>query len=372
LITPPYDEKLNIGVLSRIFDRNRITNSYKYFWFMAILKKISNGQSEFTYDELVDQMVVDAWYMVTEYNLRLGPNGIADYLEETAKYIFNKERFCSTSKEEDLLVYLEETEDPNIRKFKKDYLIQNVPYCLQSPFYPDIRDLGRSKTDLINQRPHLLYYFVTLAGLDSKIRINGDWQDYLLKNKDILMAWVKYNLAGFLQDRNPNVPGILDKLEKPEKRNLARVSKYWEVILIKDHSIRDIYGDIAMSDEKISIDHFVPWQYVASDELWNLSPTTRSINSKKGNHLPVFDTYFRKLAAIEYKAYQVCRNDETARTAYNECLEYHVNSDAVRRNLYADDLDETGFENALREIVKPVYDSAKMCGFSEWEYSAAI
>ena len=369
MITPPYDEELNIGVLSRIFDRNRITNSYKYFWFMAILKKIGNEHFEFTYDELINQMLADAWYMVTEYNLRLGPNGVADYLEETVRYIFNKEKFPSASKEEDLLNYLDMTDDTNIGKFKKEYLIQNVPYCLQSPFYPDIKNLGRTKTDLINQRPHLLYYFVALSGLKSRIRVNDDWKTYLFKNKDILMAWVKYNLAGFLQDRNPNVPGILDKLEKPEKRNLSRVSKYWKVILTKDSSIRDIYGDIVMNDEKISIDHFVPWQYVASDELWNLSPTTKSINSRKGNHLPVFDTYFDKLAHIEYRAYLIWQADKTDRDLYDECLEYHVNSDAARKNLYGDGLDELKFKNALRDIIKPVYDSAKLCGFSEWEYN---
>ena len=37
--------------------------------------------------ELIDEMIADAWYMVTEYHLRLGPLGIADNLEEVLKYI---------------------------------------------------------------------------------------------------------------------------------------------------------------------------------------------------------------------------------------------------------------------------------------------
>ena len=37
----PYSDNLNIGYLSRMFDRNRVSNCYKYFWMLAILNKIS-------------------------------------------------------------------------------------------------------------------------------------------------------------------------------------------------------------------------------------------------------------------------------------------------------------------------------------------
>ncbi|MDY5576621.1 MAG: HNH endonuclease domain-containing protein [Lachnospiraceae bacterium] len=40
-----------------------------------------------------------------------------------------------------------------------------------------------------------------------------------------------------------------------------------------------------MTENDISIDHFVPWSYVAHDEMWNLNPTTKSINSSKRNNL---------------------------------------------------------------------------------------
>ena len=37
----PYSDNLNIGYLSRLFERNRVFNCYKYFWMLAILNKIS-------------------------------------------------------------------------------------------------------------------------------------------------------------------------------------------------------------------------------------------------------------------------------------------------------------------------------------------
>ena len=74
----PYSEELNIGYLSRLFDNT--TNCYKFFWFQAILRKLDGVHCRFTFDELINEMIADAWYMVTEYHLRLGPLGITDNL----------------------------------------------------------------------------------------------------------------------------------------------------------------------------------------------------------------------------------------------------------------------------------------------------
>lgn len=70
----PYSEELNIGYLSKLFENT--TNCYKFFWFQAILRKMDGVRSRFTFDELINEMIADAWYMVTEYHLRLGPLGI--------------------------------------------------------------------------------------------------------------------------------------------------------------------------------------------------------------------------------------------------------------------------------------------------------
>ncbi len=67
----PYSEELNIEYLGRLFDNT--SECYKFFWFKAILAKVTAGKYELTYEELVDEMISDAWYMVTEYRLNLGP-----------------------------------------------------------------------------------------------------------------------------------------------------------------------------------------------------------------------------------------------------------------------------------------------------------
>ena len=53
----PYDNDLNIGYLSRLFDDT--SNCYKFFWFKAIVKKVLEGKSVLTYEELIDEMIAD-------------------------------------------------------------------------------------------------------------------------------------------------------------------------------------------------------------------------------------------------------------------------------------------------------------------------
>ena len=63
------------------------------------------------------------------------------------------------------------------------------------------------------------------------------------------------------------VRGIADKISAPQSRDIERVRKYWKLIIDIRPEIRDIYGNIELVDQKISVDHLVPWQYVVHDEL---------------------------------------------------------------------------------------------------------
>ena len=63
----PYDEKLNIGYLSRLFDDT--SNCYKFFWFQAILRKLTEEVTRFSYEELVNEMIADAFNGISKYHL---------------------------------------------------------------------------------------------------------------------------------------------------------------------------------------------------------------------------------------------------------------------------------------------------------------
>lgn len=368
----PYSEELNIGYLSRLFDNT--TNCYKFFWFQAILRKLDGVHCRFTFDELINEMIADAWYMVTEYHLRLGPLGITDNLEEVVKYIYRNYGFMLSEKREKIIEFLQTRDDKRITKYKSD-LTLNVPYRLQVPFYDEI-NIGRSMwngskqalTNEINRQKRLMYYFTLISGLGTVIEVDGLWAEYLYRHKDILKGWTQLKLIQYLQNKNPSVPGIADKIEAPVSRDIERVRKYWKLIIEIDPSLKDIYGDVSLADESISVDHFVPWQYVAHDELWNLHPTTKSINSSKSNSLPSWSLYFNSLGKLEYRAYELKNQNEIVAREFQKIAPYHLNNQEIRNQLYEDGLDKHSFIGRLEHVVKPVYESAQMLGFKEWIY----
>ncbi|MBR6332658.1 MAG: hypothetical protein IKR78_05990, partial [Dehalococcoidales bacterium] len=61
----PYHEQLNTGSLQRLFDN--MSECYKLFWFKALLFHVAKGEKEISFESLIDEMISDAWYMVSEY-----------------------------------------------------------------------------------------------------------------------------------------------------------------------------------------------------------------------------------------------------------------------------------------------------------------
>ena len=328
----PYSEQLNIAALSRLFDNK--SECYKLFWFQAILGKICAGESDILYEDLIDEMIADAWYMVTEYHLNLGPR---DTLEKAVNHIHGSTGMLPSAKKQDVLNWLKQCTDPEVLKYKRD-LTLNVPYRLQAPFFEEFRtdswNCGTRELAMrINQQKRLMHYFDAITGLQTKIHIDPDWAVYIKENQEILRGWIQYNLILYLQRRNPSVPGISDKLNPPQERKLEKVKKFWKVLSELD-VFHEIYDGIEITKNNISIDHFVPWSYVAHDEFWNLHPTTRSINSSKSNNLPEWQHYFPLLADLEYHSYQMIWTYDTVRKEFEKCAKEHLNNPEIAYRLY--------------------------------------
>jgi len=365
----PYSEELNIEHLGRLFDNT--SECYKFFWFKAILGKIIEGKQVLSYEELVDEMIADAWYMVTEYHLNLGPK---DTLEATVNLIKEKyPNLKSCEKKSVILELLRSTDDKEIIS-KKRILTYNVPYRLQAPFMPGIKGdkwnvSERNLIEQINQEKRLMYYFSSLNGLSTSITIDEDWANYIKRNQEIIKGWLELNMILYIQKRNPSVPGISDKLMPPTERKLEKIKKYWKLI-ISLTPVREIYGNNLLTDKDISIDHFVPWSYVAHDEMWNLNPTTRSINSSKSNNLPDWNVYFNRLANQEYQSYQLMWKYEQIHKEFDKCAKEYINNHDVRYRVYREGLTQDEFIGELQDIILPVYQSAQNCGFSKWVYES--
>ncbi len=364
----PRSEQLNISGLSRLFDNK--AECYKLFWFQAILDHVCKGQQEISFEELIDEMIANAWYMVTEYHLNLGPR---DTLEKTVNYIASVTGILPNVKRQEILDWLRKCDDPTVIRYKRD-LTLNVPFRLQAPFLESFRgdtwNCGSKELAArINRQEKLMYYFMDFSGMNTRICLMPEWMDYLQENQEILRGWIQYNMILYLQRRNPSVPGISDKLYPPQERKLEKVKKFWK-LLSGLAPIHEIYGENLLASDNISIDHFVPWSYVAHDEFWNLHPTTRAINSSKSNHLPDWEIYFPRFAELEYISYQMIWDYDAVQAEFRKCAKEHLNNPEIEHRLFRQGVREEEFKGTLQEIIYPIYLSAKTCGFSTWEYES--
>ena len=360
----PRDHHLDTIPLQRLFDN--MSECYKLFWFRAIVDSVAAGKTLLRFDEIVDDMIANAWYMVTEYKLNLGP---ADTLEALVLEAQQKSGLKSNEKKSIVIETIRDLHDKDIQK-KKQILTYNVPYRLQAPFLKAFKgkswDVGKQElADSINSHDGIIYKFGPIKGLDSTIAIDDSWADYIKQNYEIICGWIEYNLIVYLQRRNPNVPGISSKLSPPQERKLDKVKRFWKAV-IEVTPINDIYGANRIDKRDVSIDHFVPWSYVAHDEFWNLSPTTRSINSQKSNSLPDWDEYFPLLRELEFKAYAIAWEYPQIHREYSKCLKEHVNSPEVQQKLYRQNISQNEFYRNLEEIMRPVYEAAQNLGFDSW------
>lgn len=112
---------------------------------------VLEGKSTFNFDELLNEMIADAWYMVSEYHLNLEPK---DSLEELVKYVQNISRMKSSEKKSVIIEYLKKCDDKEVLRLKR-ILITNVPYRLQAPFMPTLKGKAwtgkKGRVDFANQ-----------------------------------------------------------------------------------------------------------------------------------------------------------------------------------------------------------------------------
>ena len=94
----------------------------------------------------------------------------------------------------------------------------------------------------------------------------------------------------------------------------------------------------------------------------------QSINSSKSNNLPDWEQYFPLLADLEYHSYRMIWNYEKVKSEFDKCAREYLNNADIRGRLYRPGLSKEIFTGQLSEVIMPVYQSARNCGFKKWVY----
>jgi len=342
-----------------------VTNSYKYYWFLAILEQIQEKQSpRMATKDLLARMVAGVWYPTNYFRLSFGKQ---DRLGQVALELgFEAGLSIDTKRQEIIQNLLERGDMPRDIKSLGLY----VPFRFLRPFFASqlrglvdakvngkIRQLAEKAYD-DPQKP-CLYRFTS-----DGIEIHPRWFEYIHQHLSILTSFCLWHLVNYIQKNNPNVPNIPGKLFEPAQRDLKQAKAFWSVALEKSEVWTCIYSGQPLHRDAYSLDHFLPWRYVAHDLLWNIVPAPKSVNSSKSDNLPDMLRYFEKFADMQYRAVQAVAH--SSRPALLEDYALLMKSNSVP-DLQSIPLPQ--FREKLHAVIAPQVQIAANMGFAgQWVY----
>ena len=352
---------------------------YKFYWLEAIVRLISEGVTETTFDTVIDEMICNAWYSVREFHIHLSgmqlDGQVRDGLERAIIRLSELSSLPANASKVEIKNAIKEHNTE--LKAAKEQLTNMVPYRALAGFFDkaeEVADWGSVKRmtayiERINRDIVLLPYTLGESSkLKKEIRFQPSWVEMIQDNTVAILGWIQYEKVKWLQNNNPEVPGLIYKLAPLDEkmRKLGHVRKLWDGILDL-RSINDVFTDNPIDQSKYDVDHFIPWSFVMNDELWNLMPMDSSLNSAKSNRLPAWDDFFIRFAKNQYIMYEMIHEKEGIRKLYEACYRDNLHSIWANQELYRKGNSDAEFYGILEKNMRPVYDSARRQGYDIWD-----
>ena len=353
---------------------------YKFYWLEAIVNLISEDITETTFNEIIDEMICNAWYSVREFHIHLsglGPNGeVKDGLERAVLTLAELSDLPANASKVQIRNAIR-WHDAELYK-AKEQLTHMVPYRAMAGFFassgmdnvPWNSTLKMAQTiSTFNDEVMSLPYTIGNASkLAREVRFHPDWVRMIQDHTVSILGWIQYEKVKWLQNNNPEVPGLVYKLLPMDEkmRKLGKVRNLWEGIL-SQQSIQDVFTGKLIVPNQYDIDHFIPWSFVMNDELWNLMPMDSSLNSAKSNRLPQWDPFFRRFSDNQYVLYQLIHEKDEIHKLYEQCWRDNLHSIWAGQELYRPGNTKEQFDAILSKNMRPVYDSARRQGYEIWQ-----
>lgn len=294
---------------------------YKFYWLEAIVDLISRGITETTFDELINEMIANAWYSVREFHIHLSgvqADGLVrDGLERAVLQLAELSNLPANTSRVEIMNAIGEY-DAELRQ-AKEQLTNMVPYRALAGFFSkssEKADWGsvRRLTEYIrriNQTVVVLPYTLGESSrLKKEVYFHPEWIKMIQNNTVSILGWIQYEKVRWLQNNNPEMPGL----------------------------------------------------------VYKLAPMGASVNSSKSNRLPQWDPFFVMFAENQYLMYRLIHERLGLHRRFEACYRDNLHSIWAMRELYREGNSRDRFCGILQENMKPVYDSARRQGYEVWEF----
>jgi hypothetical protein len=348
---------------------NYVTNTYKYYWFLVILDYLREGKDEIFIDDIVIRMIAKVWYPVNYFYLSFGKWDRLAAAVETIRNTLD----CNVDIEEDQLIDLikEHSQHDVIRRKVSD-LARYVPYRFLTPWFaPEMKGIpDKHRNKMLKEFAGIQFLSEDNAppyrfnADESAIIIQPQWREYFVMHGKILQGFTLWHILSFLSKQNPNVPNIQTKLFPPQKRDFKNASHFWNLYFDDRLRVDCIFSGMPVTSENYTIDHFVPWSFVTHDQLWNLLPIPKQVNSAKSDNLPA-GKYMEDFGDLQYDAFNrvLQKFSTTPRLLEDYSILFNDSLENIQQ------LPKGQFVQTLEETIQPLLQIAGNMGFEEgWEY----
>ena len=337
----PKSNGLPVDLLAACF--NNTSATYKYYWLLSILQAVEEGNLKVAKRDLFSRMISNAWFTVNYFHVSFGKQ---DLIQHAIEAINEIEKIPIDEKRH--LVFHKLSTSSNTKTEKQLWHFnRNVPHWFLSPWFQKMNriEIYKASQTFTEKCLYALY--------DDSIAIYPEWKNYLTDNAKVLKDFCYWNLALFLQAKNPNVPDIPNKLIKPAQRSglLKQRTQFWDLVVQELGSVKCIYTGEKLTVGNYAVEHFIPYNFVSHDLIWNLIPADKSFNSLKSDKLPPLEKYFNSFFALQKTAFDIVKD----KNPKNKLLEDYL-------TIFSD-LDKNFSKGNFRERIQPLIPIASNNGF---------
>lgn len=302
--------EINFSPLSQCLQET--TNSYKYFWFLALIDEAKESCLSRDYREgsthfarlprMAARLISRAWYPTTQ-GLRYGQQ------DKIGRDVLELGETLRLRPAEPIGV-IQDAIEKHFSEGGRSHILRYVPYRFLTPWLAQELDCltgdDGKKNAYIKSLADSRYCHpsepVPYRFSEDKIQFHPDWLLYLFANQLYLTSFVRYMLIKRLERHNPKAVQIATKLDPPTVRGLEPAKRLWRLYRERLGRVACVYSGQILST--LSMDHIVPWTMDARDRIWNIVPTTRGLNSSKGASAPSLDIYGEEITQIHWNLFE--------------------------------------------------------------------
>ena len=368
----PPDSALDIPAFGRSF--RGVNTSHKFLWASALLQILEEDEfqpREIPFRRLAAGMLDAARRPVHLFRLRLGKD------DKTGLWLQQLEESPRWNRREvsRLQGRVFSARPGDIPGTVVEGLTGYAPFLFLSPFFeretvgmtgsPKFRKIRKLAAERFGESSPPPYCF---PGPES-VSMHPAWSEYIARNMDIVRPWVLWHWARHLQNKNSNIPAIVDKLDESSAPNTDKQRKFWRRVMESRRSrLTCIYTGNSIAPDDFALDHYIPWSFVAHNNMWNLAPVSVLGNSDKSDNLPD-DKHFADFAELQHVAVCAFHNFPASEKGRWEGIFEPYSAD-LNLDVVSEVPDKAVLRDALAGAINPLLSLAKSRDFpSGWAFS---